>query len=277
MLNINLLYAEWLKTYKRPANLLMVGFLPLMGLFYLGSIVIKALIYGGNSLIDAQGSLPLPQTLEFALGMINGLAKLMAIAFIAVNVGSEYSQDTWKMILPRQGSRTTFIIAKLSSALAAMVIFVGATIISWLLFALVGAVLLNIDSNFQALGAVINLYSKVVALCVLDMVFYGIIALMATMASRSMVGGIVFGLIALSCLEIAAELASGNFALMLPTTHMNNIDVRWLEKTKFIKGTIARFGHDVSIKMSLLVVWSYIFAATITTCYIFRRRDMAGN
>ncbi|MEW6734166.1 MAG: hypothetical protein AB1489_22765 [Acidobacteriota bacterium] len=277
MININLWRAESLKTFKRPANLIMVIFIPLLGFFYYGAIFFNALAYGGQYLTDAQATLPFPKSFEVVVGTVAGFAKLMAVVFIANNVGSEYNQDTWKMILPRHGNRIAFLITKLFSALIAMIIFVVSAIGCWLLFAWLGALALNINAALPTPSTLIMAQLKLVVLSIMDMVFYGILAFMATVITRSVVGGILFGLIALFGLEILGQMATNNVALMLPSVHMNNIDARWLMNPRLIRMITSQLGQDVPIKASLLVLSGYISLFISATFYLFRRRDMAGS
>ena len=123
----NLFLAEWMKTRKRPANwvlaFLVLGILLIA--FTATTIVAWYEAQENQTSTSAQQLMTFPHGFRLPLLVLSALGSLIGIVFVANSVGSEYSGDTWKALLPRRGNRRDFLISKLAASLCFMIPFLG--------------------------------------------------------------------------------------------------------------------------------------------------------
>src|SRR5262249_42968289 len=114
--------AEWVKTWKRPANWVLASIVLGIVLIGFAGLTLVGLADGAESLDPAPQQLMMfPHGFQVPLVVLTALGAIIGIVFMANSVGSEYTGDTWKALLPRRGSRTDFILSKLLNALLFMV------------------------------------------------------------------------------------------------------------------------------------------------------------
>src|SRR5262245_62573494 len=117
----NLFLAEWMKTRKRPANRVLVFLvLGILLIVFATTTIVAWHEAGENPSTSAQQMMSFPQGFRLPLLVLSALGSLIGIVFMANSVGSEYSRDTWKALLPRRGNRRDFILGKLAASLCFM-------------------------------------------------------------------------------------------------------------------------------------------------------------
>ncbi|HYF62376.1 MAG TPA: ABC transporter permease [Herpetosiphonaceae bacterium] len=273
---LNLWRAEWLKTYRRPAN---------WGILGITVVVLVALyaILTGMALYDGPGSathaemiqmLGFPSGMGAAMQVLSGIGSLLSIVFVANIIGSEYTRDTWKMILPRRGNRLAFLSTKLLMGLFCMALLIVTTLVLGQLLAWIGVAILG--GSFTGPGTLAD-QLKAAFSALMDMAFYGVITLVAAVATRSTIGGIVVGFVSTQVLNVASML-SETAAKILPVAHLRNISAHWVFKQPEMDMQLNQmFGGLISPVVSLAVVLGYIAVLAAAGIWMFKSRDMAGQ
>lgn len=278
MLAWNLFKAELLKTRKISINQILMIIISVMGAFFYVTMVAMAKIYGGGYLREAEIMLALPRSLELCVMAISSFGIVMSIIYMANNIGNEYGKDTWKMILPRYGSRTSFLSTKLAVAFLAMIALFAFTIGFWALISFLGAAFLQIKTINEVLpwdkGTSYSL--KILTITALKMSFYGLLTVLATIIARSVVGGIIAGMALSLTLATATSVPIQAFVRCMPSIHINNIEMHWTKNTKGLEELSSAFGTTISPEVSLSVVVGSIFLILGLSLYLFSKRDMAG-
>jgi ABC-2 type transport system permease protein len=273
---LNLWRAEWLKTYRRPANWGILGI----------SLLVLALVYAiviGMALSDGETSanylairqqLGFPNGMGIAMQVLSALGSLLSIVFVANIIGSEYTRDTWKMILPRRGNRLLFLSTKLLMGLFCMALLIVVMLLLGQILAWIGVTLMG--GAFSGSGSLAD-QMKGVASTLMDMVFYGVLTLVAAVATRSTIGGIVVGFVSSQILGVASFLST-LAAKILPVAHLQNISAHWVMKQPEMTAQIQQmFGRQIDPAVSLAVVLGYIAVFLAVAVWMFKTRDMAGQ
>jgi ABC-2 type transport system permease protein len=149
----------------------------------------------------------IPHGFRLPLATLYALGAIIGIVFMANGIGSEYSGDTWKILLPRRGRRGDFIVAKLTSSLLFMAGLIVTALVVGQALGLVGAAVLGGElmsaDGFSPLELL-----RPVAPIVLDIAVYAALTLLVTIVTRSAVLGIVLGVVATLTFALAAGLFS---------------------------------------------------------------------
>jgi ABC-type transport system involved in multi-copper enzyme maturation permease subunit len=277
MITWNLFRAELLKMRKMPANQIVVLIMNIIGFFFIGGISLLSL-FKGSDMSDAKSLFPYPTSLFIVSLAISGFANLISVVFVANNFGSEYGKDTWKMILPRYGSRIAFVITKLVVAFLVMLFFFAVTVGFWVGFSYICSALLGIakidtpnSPEISSINAIKN-----IGISMLKMVFYGTITVLVTIAFRSTIGGVIAGIGLSLVLNVGGALPVKALTRLVPTVHIDNLEAHWFQDSRKINALTEAFGYAIAPRFSGLIVGLYIFAFIGLACYIFHRRDMAG-
>ena len=280
---LNLWRAEWLKTRRRPANL---GILAVMILLVVGITLIwafYALSQGKTSeeAVEALQAFAFPGAISFSLMIIGGLGWILGIIFMANSVGSEYSRDTWKMILPRQGSRIAFVLVKLLIGLAFMALLIVLTMVAAQIAGWLGVLLLGGSFTSTEAFSLSAFFQSLVPI-LMQIVLFACVTLVAAVVTRSSIGGIVIGFVAYVVFNLAA--ISTIAARIVPTTHLDNLNIHWLYgslpadvQTMMREQMTDTFGMEISVTTSLLVVLGYVVGCVALALFMFKNRDMAGQ
>ncbi|MFD3166925.1 ABC transporter permease subunit [Herpetosiphon sp. NSE202] len=277
----NLFRAEWTKTYKRPANIGL--FLVTLGIILLGFLgMVGISLYEGMDSQFAEQIRQLtlfPTSLQVPLIVLSQLGSILAIVFMSNSIGAEYTNDTWKVLLPRRARRSDFIIIKVVICLLFMTVLIATSLILGALLGVLANVIVGGDiSNMDQFSAS-GLFKSLVPIF-LQLIVFSSITLLVTMASRSTVMGIVFGIVGNTIFSVAASL-SKLAAKILPNLHISNLEANWLydgeQKTMTLGMLEGMFGTQVSLTTSIIVVAAYIFGSIIFGILLFQRRDMAGQ
>jgi ABC-2 type transport system permease protein len=278
----SLICAEWLKTRKRPANWVLASIVLVIVVIALAAIILAALAdaagEGGGT--PARELMRFPHGFRLPLMVLGALGTIIGIVFMANSVGSEYSGDTWKILLPRRGNRTEFILSKLASCLFFMTGLIVAALVLGQALGLLGAALLGEDL-MSADGFSVPELLRSLAPVVLQIAVYAAITLLVTVLSRSAALGIVFGFVSTLTFGIAAAL-SPVAARVLPALHLSNLQVHWQPdegqaKAELLAQITSAFGMEVTAVTSALVIAGYVVGCIAVALMVFHRRDMAGQ
>ncbi len=276
---LNLFRAEWLKARKRPANRALACLV--LGILLIAFAAATAIAWheGGEGSTSTRERMAFPNGFRLPLLVLGALGPVLGIVFTATSVGSEYGGDTWKALLPRRGSRTGFILAKLAAGLCFMLALIGVTLLAGQGLGLLGAAVLGGQligpQSFSPLELLRSL-----APVLLEIIVFATITLLATVLSRSTVLGIVFGVVGVLTFGVAAGLSTFA-ARVLPTTHLSNLQARWLhegaEQSRLLAQAASSFGMEVSAAVSTAVVVGYVVGCVALSLRVFQRRDVAGQ
>jgi ABC-type transport system involved in multi-copper enzyme maturation permease subunit len=277
-----LISAEWLKTRKRPANWVLASIVLVILFIAFAALTVAALAdpagQGGGT--SAQELMRFPHGFRLPLLVLNALGPIIGIVFMANSVGSEYSGDTWKTLLPRRGSRIDFIISKLASCLLFMTGLIVTALGLGQALGLLGAAMLG-DDLMSADSFALPELLRSLAPVVLQISVFAAITLLVTVLSRSAVLGSVFGVVGTLTFGVASGLSSVA-ARILPTMHLSNLQAHWLPgegtaKAELLAQVTSAFGMEVSVVGSALVIASYLVGCVAIALVVFHRRDVAGQ
>lgn len=277
-----LVRADWIKTWKRPANCVLASIelaIVLVG-FLATTIVALADGAGSASEASAQEQMRFPHGFRLPLATLNVLGSIIGIVFMANSIGSEYSGDTWKILLPRRGRRGDFIIAKLASCLFFMAGLIVTALVLGQALGLVGTAVLG-GKLMSADGFSPPELLRSVAPIVLEIAVYAALTLLVTIVTRSTVIGIVLGVVATLTFALASELFSFA-ACVLPTMHLRNLQAHCspgegTARSELLAQVTSSFGMEVSVGTSALVIVGYIVGCIAIALVVFHRRDVAGQ
>ncbi len=278
MLAWNLFKAELLKTRKMSINQVLMIIMNIMGGFFYLSMIIMAKVYKGGYLREAEVVLAFPRSIELSIMAISAFGIIISIIYMANNIGAEYGRDTWKMLLPRYGSRVSFLMTKLLTAFLAMVTLFIFTIGFWVVLSYLGTVFLqiNVISELQPGEKGTELSLKMLAITSLKMSFYGLLTVLATVVARSVVGGIIAGMALSLTLASATSVPMQTFVRCMPSIHISNLEMHWTKNSRGLEEISYAFGAKIAPEISLYVVTGAILLILGLTLYLFSKRDMAG-
>jgi len=272
---LDLLAAEWQKTWRRRMHALVVGVPLAIGLVWALYMVVEAAV--DPSLRDRLAEyMPWPAVLLRGKSMIAFLTKLTAVLLTASIVGSEYAQDTWKMILPRGPTRGAFLLTKWVLAVACSVGVVSAMLLlacwppAWM------ARHLGMTSSLSGAMTAAPAVNATIAVLYLQAVLFVSIALLAATVTRSTLGASALGLLMMFVIEQLAGIRPW-LAWVLPSVHVQNLEARLANDNSLLDRAESAFEAEVPALTSAAVLGVYIFGTVVLAMLVFRRRDVASS
>ncbi len=280
MMTLNLWRAEWLKTRKRPANRGILGLMLAITLVVFVAVTAIAYVAPGSDLDASTSVLPFPGSLAMAVDVLANLGGLLVVIFVANSVGSEYGRDTWKVILPRYGSRPAFLLSKWMVGLVALLLLVGSMVVSAVALGWLGALFLGLAPNMPSTPETAE-QLRMLGLMALEFVFTGTLTLLGAVITRSTIGAAIVGIVASTILSLVGPLLSllvKGASIIAPTEHLDNLRVQWvIPDPEAAAAQTELFNGAVPPVVSALVVLGYIVLMLGASLYLFKRRDMAGE
>jgi ABC-2 type transport system permease protein len=196
-----LIAAEWLKLTRRPLVwALLALFLGLLVAQTLAQFALVNVIGMRDSspavtaqLDEWRKRITFPGVFGAVFNHVNGLGGIFAIVLTAAAMGSEYNWGTLRTQLARRPERAQFVLAKLLTLVALLAL---ATLLALLVGALLGALLGALGGSPGTMTA-----SELAALplalvrAVFVLLPYVLLTLYLTIAARSLVAGLVGGLL----------------------------------------------------------------------------------
>lgn len=280
MMTRNLWSAEWLKTRKRPVNRGMLGIMVIFLVVVFVSVIGLVLWDRDRYLSTATSIMPFPRSLGVGTDLLTNLGSLVVVVFVANNVGSEYGRDTWKVILPRHGSRRAFLVTKWIVGLAALLLLTVAMLGAALLLGWLGTLLLGIGAEPSA-AAETTMLLRGLGITLLEFVFLGTLTFFGAVITRSTIGAVIISLLVPVVLmvlqEVLPQLIAGS-PIVVPTANIQNLRAHWVfEDPQLLSSMTETFNGVVSPVVSLLIVLGYIALLFGAGLVIFQRRDLAGE
>lgn len=280
MMTRNLWWAEWLKTRKRPVNRGMLGIMIM--LLVVGFVIVTGMVLWDRDtyLSTATSIMPFPDSLSVGAELLANLGSLLVVVFVANSVGSEYGRDTWKVILPRHGSRRAFLVTKWLVGVAALLLLAVATLSAAMLLGWLGTLILGISADPPS-AAETTMLLRGLGITMLEFVFLGTLTFFGAVITRSTIGAVIISLlvpVVLTVLqEVGPQLITG-LPLVLPTAHIQNLRAHWaFDDPQLLTLMTTTFNGSVSPAVSLLIVLGYIALLFVAGMVIFQRRDLAGE
>jgi ABC-2 type transport system permease protein len=278
----NLWRAEWLKARKSTVNKVLYRII-LIGICLVYVVLtIVTLVNRDEMLVSARGGLPFPAPAIGVNSMFLEIGPILAMIFIAASIGHEYTRDTWKMVLPRYGSRVAFLVTKLASGLLWLVIMLLSLLVVATVAGLIAALVVGVDLvDSRALtGHMLGQQLTIAGLAMLSSSFYGLLTLLLTVMSRSTIMGVGAGFM---LMILGDQLAAGlgliwkPLAQLWPLTHITNLKAAWIDDLAMMRSMVEfTFKGPVSTTQSLLTLLAYMLIFAGGAFYLFRKRDMAG-
>lgn len=225
---------------------------------------------------EAQRVLSFPGATETLAELLGSFGRLAAAIGGSVLVGSEYTADMWKALIPRLASRSLLLAAKaVIGALTLLAITAAGLVIAalaWALgVALFGSVVLDRLSAPAAAAEALRIAGALVELS-----FYGALGMTAALITRSPLVGAIVAVVAPAPLYLVTFL--GHLpALVLPNVHLQNLYAFTAGEAKLLAAAAAMFGTDVSPLLSLGVVALYVALLAALSCALLERRDFTGT
>lgn len=280
MMTRNLWSAEWLKTRKRPVNRAMLGIM-IMLLVVVFVIVTGLVLWDRDKYLSTATSImPFPRSLSIGTDLLTNLGSLVVVVFVANSVGSEYGRDTWKVILPRYGSRSAFLVTKWIVGLATLLLLTVATVSTAMLLGWVGTLLLGVSAQPSSASETMMLLRSL-GITMLEFVFLGTLTFFGAVLTRSTIGAVIISLLVpvlLMVLQNVLPLLIAGSAIVLPTAHIQNLRAHLVfEDPQLLTLMTTTFNGPVSPVVSLLIVLGYIALLVGAGLVIFQRRDLAGE
>ncbi|QSQ25994.1 ABC transporter permease subunit [Pyxidicoccus parkwayensis] len=265
--------AELLKARKRNLFLGVLGLL-----LFFGVLPVPIAIAGSanDNMRDwARSLVTFPGCLFNTIKIANISLPLLITVVAAGAVGSEYSGGTWKMTLPRTTSRASSLVAKF---LATLVLTLGAVAFTYVFAIVMGAggslaLGLNFVPGPVNLGA--GDIGRMVAYYTLEFGCTISLTMLASVATRSFVGGTLLGFTAQHLLRGAVFLPGG---WVSPMANLDSLQTRWLALSAYDKQDVENvLGHDMTWQASTVSVVAFSLAFMLLTMWLFEKRDLASE
>lgn len=267
-----LVAAEWLKVRRRPAFIVLFLCMGGAGLFVVPIFTILAL--RGTFVQEAGMALAFPHSLLTSSRLIGNISLLPLVIFTATLAGSEFTGDTWKMLIFRRASRYPFFLAKL---VVIAIVAVVVPIFSVALWTSVGALGASIAGLEQAPLEALPIRQALISLSADAVMWIFIVAasLFGAFVGRSVVGGILAGLLLLPLIQILG-LMGEEVARWLPEIHHVHISSHILGDPSRVAEAQKVLGGDFPLAGSIAVYGLYVLTLLVTAMIVFERRDLAG-
>jgi ABC-type transport system involved in multi-copper enzyme maturation permease subunit len=260
------LRSEWLKSRSRPLE----QYTAVIAIV-LGVLIPAVMIFASRQSVPlrkgALAALAFPSSVASARTMLGIVGPLFAAALGANIAGAEYQYGTWPWLLVRSAGRGRLFMAKL---VIGAIHVIGRAALGVLTFTLIGALICVLEGSpvrGEARETMNLLYSFITVLG--TMAFAAAIALMVTMASRTMILGVLTGVLALPVLE---QLRFKETALWNYYGHLQNVELylSGLPRTMLLR----RYEFDLSVSTSIWMLVLEMLAVIIAAYLVFRRQEI---
>lgn len=253
-----LLLAEWLKCRRWPVNWALIGLLPCL-------LLTQFLLDALGARDTAERVLAFPNSLGVVVGGMTKLSALLAVTFVAGNLGEEYAKNRWKESLPRRPGRAGFLLAKALMGGVALLLWTVGTVACGLLVAVTLSQLVGVPASAPRPEVAATLGRLAASTC--EALLYGATAFVAAVLMRSSFSAVFFGLVPLKVLDYVAPRLGAAQAL-LPVVHLRNLEARLTDwPAPLACGT----------GVSLLALFIYAASCLIVAIGVFQRQEFGGD
>ena len=258
--------SEWLKSRSRPLE----QYTAVIA-FALGAMIPVVMIFVTRRSVPmrrgALGALAFPSSVASARTMLGIVGPLFAAALGANIAGAEYQYGTWPWLLVRSAGRGRLFVAKL---VVGAIHIIARAVLGVVTFAMVGALACVLEGSpvrGQAPATMALLYSFITVSG--TMAFAAGIALMVTLASRSMMLGVLTGVMTLPVLE---ALRFKETALWNYYGHLQNVELYLSGRPRTMLLRVYEF--DLSVRTSVWMLAVELSAILIVAYLVFRRQEI---
>jgi len=268
-----LLRAEWIKMWGRPADFYLIAAVLGLGLFSPVMLTILALSSPAQYYRQAQFYLAFPINLDVGVTAISFLDTTIASFLAASTIGSEYADNTWKLIVPRRARRGGIILSKLALSLLTAQAVALLALALWIVGgALCSAYVLGLPTVGPGGEKLATVAAVTLVISSLRMFLFGAVAALAAIVFRSSLVGIAVGFLAPGLIDL---MTFPGIAAFLPNAHLWNLRAQLLSGET--AGLVLRnvYQLNTSVAVSLLVVVLYVGASIGVSTYIFERQEIA--
>lgn len=258
--------------WGRPADFYALA--AVLGMALFSPLVLTALAVAGPEQYHRTAALYLtfPLSLEIGVMAIGFVDVLFAALLAASTMGSEYADNTWKLIVPRRGRRGGIIVAKLAVALLTAT---GAAAVALALWVIGAALCRAYGLGLPIVGPggerLASVAAVTFAVSLLRMLVFGAVAALTAVVSRSALIGVATGFLMPGLLDLVAF---RSVAVLLPNAHL------WNLRATFVGGETAGqllrnvYGVHSSVEVSLLVIAAYVALAVTACVQVFKRQEL---
>ncbi len=245
--------AEWLKAVHNPALIrLAVGCIVVAIVFPVAITLFGVMTPASGSLSAA--ALSWPRSLSAGVVFLRNFGPVLAVIVFASIFGLDYESGMWDWILSRDTGRFKWFAAKLVASLGFCTAVAVASLCLWLSLAGLGAWWLG--------GSPITppppkSYGALFVMPVGLMIFYGVTAMLATVAWRSTVVGITAGLLVPTLVGFAAFRSK---SAVMPLAHLREIQLILLGASDNESALFFRIGMVCLQAGVILGLGVYIFS-----------------
>jgi ABC-type transport system involved in multi-copper enzyme maturation permease subunit len=204
------------------------------------------------------------------------LALPLLVAIVAAGcVGGEYSADTWKMTLPRTRARASALIAKFLALLALTLGGLAFMLAFTTLMGAVGSLILGLPFVPGPVGLSGREVVRITAYFVVDFGFIISLAMLASVLTRSLIGGALLGYLSQHLLRALTFLPGG---WLSPMTNLDNLQAHWVPQSHFrVADVQAALGRAVSWQSSVVTVLVFSAAFVLLSVWLFEKRDLSSE
>jgi ABC-type transport system involved in multi-copper enzyme maturation permease subunit len=265
--------AEVLKARKRS---LFFGTLGLLLFFAILPLPIAIAGAADASIRDwARDLVTFPGCLWNTLKLTHLVLPILITVVAAGAVGGEYSGGTWKMTLPRTTSRASPLVAKFLATLALTLGSLAFTFAFAAAMGAVGSLILGFPFVAGPLGVGAGEVGRMVAYFVLEFSCIISLSMLASVATRSLIGGAVLGYVSQHLLRALTFLPGG---WLSPMTNLESLQARWLAQSSYrIADVEAAMGRAMSWQASTATVVVFTLGCGLVAIWLFEKRDLASE
>jgi hypothetical protein len=269
---MKLMAAEWLKVRRRPAFIILFLCIGGAGLFVVPILTLLAV--RGSYLDEARMGLVFPESLAMSAALIGNVSLIPLIIFSATLAGAEYTGDTWKTLIPRRARRYPFFLAKLFVILITAVVVPLIAVALWTSAGFIGASVAGLPQGALTVPPVEHALRSLAAQGVLWM-FMIPASLFGAFVGRSIVGGVLSGLLLLPAVQIFGFLGD-SVQRWLPEIHAGHISGAIRGDPGAIAHARDILGGEWPLTGSIAVYGAYVLLLLAIAAITFERRDLAG-
>jgi ABC-type transport system involved in multi-copper enzyme maturation permease subunit len=294
---VNLFRAEWRKIVgNRPVALMLVWIYPIGAAVIMALAILAALL--SEEVRSATRNAPQPWTaisVSAWSAINNSIGRILLLILTAYLFAGEYQWGTWKNIIPRT-SRSRLLIAKFIALGVFIIIGYGsmtliAALGSIIINSIAGAAILPPLNDTAALGTFARDYLISAFLALSLALVAACFTAIGGMATRSIIGGIVVGVLLTFADEALAGVLfvigglipslAGLFTVyyFMPSYNMGNISSIIMTGQPFRQFTMLPeqftvITHSLETSVLIMVIWLVVLIGLIF--FLFRRQDILG-
>ena len=267
------LTAEFLKARRRSLFLGALGALLFFAILPLPIAIAGA---SDSGIRDwARDIVSFPGCLWNTLRLANLALSLLVCVVAAGAVGGEDSAGIWKMMLPRTTSRASPLLARFLAVLALTLGSLAFALAFTVAMGAVGSLILGLPFLPAPVELSLGDVGRMVAYYVLEFSCLISIAMLASVATRSLIGGALLSYLTQHVLRAVTFLPGG---WLSPMTNLDLLQTKWLSRSRFrVSDVEAALGRTMSWQASTVTVLVFTVAFVLLAMWLFEKRDLTSE